>query len=228
MKQLPLKSLAVLLIAGCAAQPGPYAIEKFWPVGTCTGTISAPAENVYMPAGDLDVGPGAPVSYVVGTTITGTASQSDITVNGTNMEAANRNHGIVKQVLISYKLSRSLGTAPKQYVTNQTIPLTGATVAVVDLISPELGQILIDGLSATPDLSDTVDVTATVEFRGEYSGDGHAFTTGSQDFPIHVYKTGDNCSPSVANIVDAPVLGDGGVPEQGCFYAGQRFVPACP
>jgi len=219
MKHTPFKLLvSALLMAGCAAQPGPYQITKFWSVNSCDA-IGIPDQSVYTPAGTLDVGPGGPVTFLIGTTITGSVAQEGITVNGTNLEPPNRNQGVVKQVVVDYKLSRSLGQSPKQFVDPQTIPVQGATAAVVQLISPELSDLLINGLSASADLSDTVDVIATVEFRGEYSGDGHAFTTGTQDFPIHVYKSGDGCGvPS----------GDAGVPSLGCLYFGQQYLPACP
>lgn len=219
MKPISPKLLvAGLLLAACASQPGPYSILKFWPITTCD-VITPPGDNVYIGAGTLDVGPGAPISYVVGTTITGTITQPGSAVGDTTLEYPNRNHGVVKQVVITYKLSRSLGTAPKPYIVPQTIPLTGTTAAAVELISPELADLLINGLSATPDLSDTVDVIATIEFRGEYSADNHTFTTGAQDFPIHVYKSGDGCGVPAA---------DAGVPSLGCLYFGQQYLPACP
>lgn len=216
MKRVLVSSFAVLITA-CAAQPGPYQMMSFWPVD-CTNPVAT--DNVYLASGNLDVGPGGPVSYLVGTTITGVAAQPAVTVGSTTLEAANRNRGVIKQQVITYKLSRSLGAAPKQYVVNQTIPLEGDTDTVVQLISPELSELLINGLSVARDLSDTVDIVANVEFRGTYSADGHAFTAGSLDFPIRAYKSGDCTIPPATTATSTS-----------CYYPGQfglTSVFACP
>lgn len=213
MKRVLLSCLAVLMTA-CAAQPGPYHIMSFWPVD-CANPV-APA-NVYQGTGQLDVGPGGPASFIVGTTVTGQSSQPGTVVNGITLEQPDRNQGVIKQVVVSYKLSRSLGASPAQFITNVTAPLKGDTDLVVQLISPELSDLLVNSLSAARDLSDTVDITANVEFKGTFAGDGHAFTTGSLDFPIRAYKSGD-CGPATSTT---------------CFYQGQvtpdsTSIFACP
>lgn len=232
MKHALVMSLAVIL-GSCAPQPGPYQMQSFWAVD-CANPVAP--DNLYLSAGNLDVGPGATdgagraLSYLVGVTVTGSPSQPAVTAGNIIMEPGNRNFGVVKQIVITYTLSRSLGAAPKQYVINQTVPLTGNTDALVQLISPELSDLLINGLSSARDFSDTVDITANVEFRGTYTGDGHAFTTGSLDFPIRAYKSGD-----------CPTVGRGGGGLDGgtttstldtsCYYAGQWFTSAyltCP
>jgi hypothetical protein len=215
----------MVLITACASQPGPYQITSFWPVD-CANPVAP--ENRYSPAGHLDVGPGGPVSFLIGTTISGVTAQPSTEVNGVVLEPANRNQGVIKQTIVTYKLSRSLGTTPAQFVTNMTAPLEGDTDALVQLISPELSDLLINGLSSARDLSDVVDITANVEFRGTFSADGHAFTTGSLDFPIRAYKSGD--CPGGGGFGSS----DGGTTSEidtSCYYPGQFGFSAgfaCP
>jgi hypothetical protein len=153
-------------------------------------------------------------------------------------------NAIINQMVVTYRLSKRVGGTPKPYVVNMSGPFSEAGVLLINvqLISPELGTALFDGLIPPPGpapssvVDDFVDVLADVEFRGTYSNSGHAFTTGSLTYPIRAFRSLPVTCPAGPGGLPfpyerfplAPTLG---APDP-CGYGGQLLsqlaVPAPP
>ncbi len=239
MKHVCLMSLVGLALgfgaAGCANQQGPFTISRFYSLNTadeCSNVHDVPDE-LLIGNGYLDVAAGSP-QYFIGVQIDGVATQPSQEVPGVVLEPEDRNMAMVEQTLVTYELSRSIGATPAEYVVNNTFPLTEKLNVAVQLISPELGQALLDNLAAVNDLSETVDINARVEFRGRYTRTDHAFTTGGLVFPIRAFKSDPVtvCTNGFAQFVRPSQLTDGGVGfEPTCIYVGQsygQFAPPSP
>ena len=229
---MKLKSLMVcaglLAFTSCANQVEAFTIAKFYPLGkNCDPTANI--QSIIAANGYLDVAAGKP-QFFVGIRMVGAEKlkQPAVNVGGIELERANRNLPIVNQQVVTYRLSKKVGAAPKPYLTNLDLPFTdkGEVFGAFQLISPELGLAL-ETLAPSPGTApsntienDFVDISADVEFKGEFSADRHPFTTGVLTFPIRAYRS----LP-----VDCGTAGytrfrgggpDGGTPDP-CDYAGQ-------
>jgi hypothetical protein len=140
---------------------------------------------------------------------------------------------LIEQQVVTYRLSRRLGAAPKPYLVNLSAPFSeaGKVRAQIQLISPDLATQLFDGLTPSDTIDDYVDVLADVEFKGMYSNSKTPFTTGALTFPIRAYRS--NPQPCTNGYQRFPVSGDTGVPDF-CAYVGQStsqlvapFPPVC-
>lgn len=235
MKKLkPLILLGMLLSVSCANQSIGVTIEKFYPLGAgCDFTTFA--EDRVAGNGYLDVAAGAP-QFFIGLRIIGgnLVTQRPVSVGPTVLEAENRDRPIVRQQVVTYKLSKAVGTKPKQYITNISLPFTtdGVIFGSFQLISPELGTQLFDGLNPSTSVSDTtadyVDIEALVEFTGEMSASRTPFSTGQLSFPIRAYRSSPmTCTNGYQRFPVDPATG---VPDF-CAYAGQatsQLVPPPP
>ncbi|MDP1822989.1 MAG: hypothetical protein Q8L48_07100 [Archangium sp.] len=226
-----LKILFVAVAASsCANQAQPIFIEKFFPLGdSCDATKTS--EN--QPNGYLDVAAGNP-QFFVGVRVSGSENvgQVPVTVGTVQLERANRDRPIIKQMVVTYRLSKRVGGTPRPYIQNMSIPLEEG--AALQLISPELGTALFDGLVPPPGpapsavVEDHVDISADVEFRGNYSSSGNAFSTGILTFPIRAYRSLPvTCPNGYVRFANDPTAGS----VDFCKYTGQtrdQLVPATP
>lgn len=187
-----------LAFTSCANQAEPFVISKFYPVGAgCDGTSGA-AKTAIVVNGYLDVAAGAP-QYFLGIKVSGgdKITQSAIKVGSVELERENRNAPIIRQQVVTYRLSKRVGAAPKPFITNVVLPFSenGEVFGVFQLISPDLGAALFDGLSPSPGtapsgvIEDFVDISADIEFKGEFSATRAPFTTGVLTFPIRAYRS---------------------------------------
>jgi hypothetical protein len=238
MKLQSLILVGLLVLApSCANQTEPFSINKFYPVGPgCDGAIFE--KDSIAGNGYLDVAANNP-QFFIGVLISGAQNvvQQPILVGGSQIENANRNRPLVNQQIVTYRLSKRVGGAPKPYITNISLPFTleGDVFGPIQLISPELGQALFDGLSPSPGpapsavIDDYVDIQVDVEFKGEFSADKHPFTTGTLTFPIRAYRSLPVTCPN--GYVKFPNNATTGSPDF-CNYAGQSatqlIAPATP
>jgi len=219
-----------LAFTSCANQAEPFVISKFYPVGAgCDGTSGA-AGTVVVGNGYLDVAAGSP-QYFLGIMITGgeKIAQRAITVGSVELERANRNAPIIHQQVVTYRLSKRVGAAPKPFITNIVLPFSeaGEVAGVFQLISPDLGAALFDGLSPSPGtapsgvIEDFVDISADVEFKGEFSATRTPFTTGVLTFPIRAYRSNPvACANGFVKFTTDPATP---TEPDFCDYVGQSF-----
>lgn len=210
--------LAGLLMAGCSNQSQLFYISGF-PIldGQCV------PGDVRSTGGFLDVAAGAP-RFLIGANITGAleVKQAPVTLGGTTLEGANRDRPIVQSMVVNYRLSKRVGATPKPYTMLLSSPFdeSGSLKLVVQLISPDLGQALFDGLQpSTSAMEDFVDVSCDVEFKGEFSNSKTPFSTGVLTFPIRAYRSSPTatCAKGFAPFVEDGTSGNVNF----CRYVGQ-------
>lgn len=199
MKTKLLLLLGLLTSLSCSNQAQGIYIDKFFPLtaekaGICL--LKLAEENAFTKNGMLDVAAGSP-QFFIGVRINGgeNVEQRGLVVGSTVLERENRDRPVITQQVVSYRLSRRLGPAPKQYLTNLTGSFTNAGLLdmSIQLISPDLGEQLRDGLTPSTDpngaVEDFVDVLADVEFKGEFSNSKNRFTTGVLTYPIRAFRS---------------------------------------
>lgn len=218
----------------CANQSEGFYIAKFYPLGAGCDH-SAYVSSSIAGNGYLDVAAANP-QFFVGLRIIGGDKivQPTIKVGEAVLENENRNRPIVTQQVVNYRLSKRVGAAPKPYITNITIPFSdnGEIVGAFQLISPDLGAQLYDGLAPSPGVApssvieDFVDINVDVEFKGEFSASRSTFTTGTLTFPIRAYRSNPTaCTNGFQPMTTATAAADGGVEfvVDPCQYVGQSF-----
>ncbi len=205
------------MCTSCANQTEPFHIERFYSLDENCSTED-PESEFFSANGYLDVAAGAP-QFFVGVRITGAEDvvQQQVAIGGTTLEHANRDRPIVNQQIVTYRLSRSLGARPKPYVTNLAFSFTekGTVWSPIQLISPQLGEQLFDGLTPSKTFdaeADFVDIWADVEFKGEFSSSKNKFSTGILTFPIRAFRSDpEACTAGYVRFPNADP----------CRYAGQ-------
>lgn len=232
---MKLKSLIViglLALTSCANQDEGFYIAKFFPLGSgCDVTKST---DVFTASGYLDVAANSP-QFFIGVRIAGAENirQPSVSVgSSTLLERENRNRPVIKQQVITYRLSKKIGGTLKPYITNfgASFSASGEALISTQLISPELGTALFDGLLPPPGpapsavVDDFVDVLVDVEYKGEMSADKHPISTGVLTYPIRAYR-----SLPVACANGAPYQkfsADLTVPSglDACNYTGQSYL----
>jgi hypothetical protein len=117
---------------------------------------------------------------------------------GEVLELANRNKAVVTQQVITYRLSKRIGSTPKPFITNRTLPFdaTGGITVAVQLLSQDFASQLFDGLTASSNFEDFVDVQADVEFKGEYTSTRSPFSTGTLTFPVRAFRSAPTACPA--------------------------------
>lgn len=215
-------SLLVLLLASsCANTASPLRIENFYPLGPGCD-VSEGGETVISAYGMLDVAAGAP-QFFIGVRVSGAQliQQAPVVVGQVVVEDENRNRPIITQQVINYRLSKRVGGTPREYVLNHTASFTdeGLLFDAVQLISPELGVALEDGLTPSNNFDDFVDIQVDLEFTGEYSATRHPFTTGVLTYPIRAYKSAPTttCANGFTKFDADP-----------CQYVGQQYTQLVP
>lgn len=210
--------LAGMLLASCSNQSQIFFINSFQRLDK----DCAPGEEVSV-GGYLDVAAGNP-RFLVGVTLSGAVGiqQPAVTIGATQLEPPNRDRPIVTSMVVTYRLSKRVGATPKPYTTLLSSPFnqTGQIVTPVQLISPDLGQALFDGLQpSTSAMEDFVDVSCDVEFKGEYSNSRIPFSTGVLTYPIRAYRSAPTatCTKGFAPFVEDATSGDVNF----CQYVGQ-------
>jgi hypothetical protein len=229
---MKLKSLVMMgllaLASSCTNQGNVFTISNVYPLGPGCD-VEALRESNYSPNGSLDVAAGNP-QFFIAVEISGAqlVQQQSVMLGNTTLEAANRNRPVVTQQVLTYTLSKRLGAAPKPFETayRGNFSDNGTFLTPVQLISPELGQSLFDGLTPSANITDDfVDLTVDIEFRGEYAATRNPFTTGVFSYPIRAYRSQPAVScPNgyVRNKVIDPATGD----IERCSYVGQsEFAP---
>ena len=230
------KSLIVgglLAFTSCANQAEPFYISNLFPLSTNCGTDKF---NGNAPNGYLDVAAGAPQFFIGAQVVGGKGlKQAEVKVGAAVLETENRNRPIITQVVVTYRLSKRVGATPKPYITNLTLPFNGVdtVTAVIQLISPDLGTQLFDGLTPSPGVApssvieDFVDISADVEFKGELSGTRTPFATGTLTYPLRAYRSNPTgCSAGFQPFTSAGAAADGGVAyvTDPCQYVGQSIT----
>ncbi len=216
---------ALLTLASCANDSSPFRVEKFFPLGTNCDLATA-GDDSFTSWGFLDVAADSP-QFFLGVTVSGAQQikQLPVVVGTTTLELENRNRPIITQQVISYRLSKRVGALPKPYISNRTIhfAINGAAIVPIQLISPELGTALFEGLTPTAGLEDFVDITADVEFRGEYSASRTPFTTGSAAYPIRAYRSIPPPTALCPNGFRKFAINMTTLEVDACNYVGQKF-----
>jgi hypothetical protein len=217
--------LFLVLASSCSNTASPFRISTFFPLGAGCDT-SGGGETAVTTWGMLDVAAGAP-QFFVGVRLEGAqdVQQTPVMVGTVILENADRNRPIVDQQVISYRLSKRVGATPKPYVLNRTASFNedGIIIMPLQLISPDLGIALTDGLTPSNSFEDVVDIQADVEFKGKYSATGHPFSTGVLTYPIRAYKSAPTatCTNGFVKFEADP-----------CQYVGQGYgqvqTPASP
>jgi len=202
--------LGALTTLSCSNAGNEFRITKFYPLGPGCD-ISIFEENGISPNAFLDVAAGSPV-VVVGIEIAGSegVKQLPVTVGQVTLEREDRNRPILTQQKVTYRLSKRVGGTPKPYLTNVNLPFSedGKIFGTFQLLSPELGQALFDGLQPSPGtapsntIEDFVDISMDVEFTGEWSGTRNAFTTGILTYPVRAYRSNPGICDLDGNGVD--------------------------
>jgi hypothetical protein len=237
-------SLALASLS-CANAANEFRISKFYPIGPGCN-ISDFKDDAISPNAYLDVAAGAP-SLVVGMVLTGAerVRQQEILIGQTTLESETRNRPLVTSMVVNYRLSKRVGGTPRPYVQVMSLPFSddGEIFGPFQVLSPELGQALFDGLLPSPGtapsntIEDFVDIQVDVEFRGEWSATRNTFTTGVLTYPVRAYRSNPVACPSDAQGVlpyvkyDAdPTTGEADI----CSYVGsnsyqiaQPSVPVC-
>ena len=225
MKLKSLILVGLLAFTSCSNQSQGFFIAKFYPSGPGCDAFLNVKEGITA-NGYLDVAAGAP-QFFVGVDIQGGDNivQQPLTVGNSTLERANRNQPLITQMVVTYHLSKKVGTAPKPYVVNASLPFSanGEVFGVFQLISPELGTQLFDGLTPPPGpppssvIEDFVDLLVDVEFKGEFSASKSPFTTGVLTLPIRAYRSLPlTCTNGYQRFPVDPMSGS----IDPCFYTG--------
>lgn len=183
--------LSALGASACSNASQNFYIQEMMPV-TCT----EPSPEVFISSGSLDVASGG-AQFFVWAYISSLDSPRApaVELGSYTLEAEGRNTPLVTTQTVTYKLSKRLGATPKPYITSRATPfIDGKVTTRVQLISPDLATLLFDSLTPTNDLEDFVDITAEVEFSGEFSATKSPFRTGVFSFPIRAYRSNPTAS----------------------------------
>ena len=233
-------ALATLSWLSCTNASNEFRIAKFYPVGPgCDGATFK--DDFLIGNGYLDVAAGSP-TVVVGIQLSGAqnVTQSSVSVGNTLLERENRNRPLITSMIVNYRLSKRVGPTPKPYIQYVTLPFTddGEIFGPFQILSPELGQALFDGLtpsSGTPPtntVEDFVDIQMDVEFKGEWSATKNGFSTGVLTYPVRAYRSNPrSCDPNgfirFNEQTPAVLFPDGGVEVppvyDPCSYVGFQF-----
>jgi hypothetical protein len=216
------------LCSSCSNQSQAFAIEKFWPLSSGCA-IPDSVDTLILSGGTLDVAAGDP-TFSVGFRIqtTGTLGPEAVTLRtGEILDQEGRNRPVITQQVVSYRLRRP-GVVAKPYLTNRSLLMVeGRVDGPIQLISPALGASLFDSLTASNNLEDFVDVTADVEFLGEFAATRTPFTTGTLSLPIRVFRSlPPPCANASFRYRRYPFFAIAGDPNSGsdsCRYVGQRY-----
>jgi hypothetical protein len=213
------------LLASCTNSAQPFAIQEFFPL---TAGCGVPTTNdAFVSGGVLDVAAGAP-QFFVGVRViffggsTGTGPTQLALKTGEVLESANRNRPLITQQVVTYRLSKRIGGTPKPFILNRSFPFNdkGEIIGPIQLISLDFGNQLFDGLTASSNFEDFVDVQCDVEFKGEYSATRTPFSTGTLTFPIRVFRSAPTACPAGQQFRRFVASSDGGVVDP-CAYVGQ-------
>jgi hypothetical protein len=231
MKIKSLVLVGLLSLTSCANSSEPFFVQKFFPLDTEEGPCGLGLRDTTVSSGGyLDVAAGAP-QFFVGFIIAGAekVTQNELAVGANTLELADRNRPIVTQQSVTYKLSKRVGATPKPYLTNRTIRFnddSGEIIGPIQLISPELGTALFDGLTPSNALDDFVDITAEVSFTGEFSASKHPFSTGVLTYPIRAFRSSPAAMCANGFVKFPTDVGTGLV--NGCRHVGQEYEQLVP
>jgi hypothetical protein len=184
-RTLTLLSLGMLVLLGCAPNPSPLYIEKFYPLESgCLQPTTV--DDVIATGGTLDIAPGSPY-FQIGMLITGSAgyAQPEVVVDTLTLEAENRNRPILNSIVLSYSAkptSLGLKLDQAQYSRAMSFNKDGIIQTQLNLITPQVS----DELMAKVAPGDEVELLVSVEGRGYMSGDRAYVTTGPLVFPLRV------------------------------------------
>jgi hypothetical protein len=230
---MKLKSLLMafgFIASSCANTSFPFRFDRVFPLTSGCGLDAD--ENVFTSWGYLDVAAGSP-QFFVGVAISGAEKvlQQEIVVGAATLERTDRNRPLIREQVLTYRLSKRVGGTPRQYVLNRTASFNsdGAVIMPVQLISPDLG-IQLDALTPSNEFEDFVDIEVDIEFRGEFSATGHPFTTGVYTYPIRAFRSAPptTCMNGFVKFATDPTTA---TPDP-CSYVGQGYgqnlVPAPP
>ncbi len=211
--------LAALCATSCSNQASPVLFRKYAPLpSNCS--VDDIEEKAFTPNGFLDVAWGAP-TFIVAFELTrgDEVSQTQGMVGSQTLENENRNRPVIQQAVINYRLSKRLGATPAEFVINYTAVIEDEVLGQLQLLSPDLGQALVDGLTPANDFSDVVDILVDVEFVGEFSASRNPFRTGVLTYPIRAYKS---ALPAGVSCVNGFQRFDTAPPS--CHYRGQSYT----
>lgn len=230
MKIKSLVLVGLLSFTSCANSSEPFFVQEFFPLEAGCGLDQQGTSVTTW--GFLDVAAGSP-QFFVGVVIGGAEKirQNELAVGSSTLELEDRNRPIITQQSITYKLSKRVGGTPKPYLTNRTMSFSqeGTIIGPIQLISPELGTALFDGLTPSNGLDDIVDITAEVSFTGEFSATRHPFSTGVLTYPIRAFRSSPAAMCGNGFVKFPTDMGTGEV--DGCRYIGQQIgqtVPPAP
>ncbi len=202
---------ASMVLASCAENPGPLFIKKFYPMSEECGHPDD-LDEVFVGNGRLDVAPGE-AEYWIGIQVAGgdRILQAPVVVGGRTMEATNRDHPLLNEMVLTYSSKpRLAGFKTARMPVFAAFNETGEVMMINHILSAQAALIL-DNLPSSSDPADGTDLTVTVEFRGELSQSHSPITTGPADFPIRVVRS-ETANCSKLSKLRSP-----------CTYGGQSF-----
>lgn len=222
MKKVFLAAVSILSLVGCVNQVSPTKFTRVMGLGPAT-CVSDGTATVGLTGGTLDVAAGQPV-FIVGANFEGVVPSTPGTTikTGEVLEQSGSAIPIIDQVTVDYTLSRKLGGTLKQYTQNVlATPGTGAStyslVVPINLISPDLGDILFNGLA----VDESVELSALITGHGHVINSNQPFSTGSLTFPIHVVHSSTMTCTKFQRFTDS----DADSSPDGCGYVGQVNTP---
>lgn len=228
MKRTSLVAVALGTLMGCTNQVQPVRLDRFVTVGlqdACT------ADDTQANSGTLDVAAGAP-QFSLGLQFggTGISTPGYRLRTGEVLEPASAAQPVIDEIMIEYTLSRRLGTL-KPFVQRVVFPVATGTAAsdplVVNVISAELGELLVNGLQGSTTGDDFVDIQVKVSGVGEYTNSTAPFSTGTLTFPLRAFKS----APTTCNAPDQYkrfVKFDAAGNPDFCSYVGQAYNASVP
>jgi hypothetical protein len=219
--------MLVAVFSSCTNSTSPVQITRLYPLMGCAA--SEDDDGTFLAGSAIvDVAAGAP-RVLVGVEMTGQVySTPGLALRtGETLEPKQKNFPVFTDVVLTYRLSRRLGGTLKPY--DVPISLTAGGTAdslkfngAVQLISPELGDQLTNGLSGSTSLDDFVDIDVDIEFRGEINSSRTPITTGAVTFPVRAVKSAPAACPAGLRYARYPFRNAAGGVDF-CRYVGSSF-----
>lgn len=225
MSRTLLIAFSTCALAGCVNQVQPIRLTRFVPLEA--GCALAEGDGVLLPAGTLDVAAGGP-QFTIGVEITGEGfTQRGLKLSsGEVLEGTTGSRPIITEFVIDYRLSRRIGPTPKQFVQKLTLPATGTSGKLIirgplNIISADLADILVNGLTPSNAMDDFVDVDIDVTANGEIADSRVPISTGSLTFPLRVYRSAPTATCTAFKRF--PFTDPGTMGPDFCRYVGREF-----
>lgn len=232
MSRILLIAFLTFALAGCVNQVQPIRMTRFVPL--LEGCALVEGDTVLLPGGTLDVAAGGP-QFTVGVEMRGEGfTQPGLKLRtGEVLEGTTGSRPIITEFVIDYRLSRRIGPTPKQFVQKVNLPAIGGGQLIIrgplNLVSADLADILVNGLTPSNAMDDFVDIEVDVTANGEISDSRAPISAGTLTFPLRVFRSAPTACTTYKRFpqVDPNTMG----PDY-CRYVGQEYgnvtSPALP